>query len=634
MLQKIRDSITGWVATVVLMLLVIPFAFWGVDSYFGASAVNWAAKVDGVDVTTTELTQEYQSRLARLQQVWGESFDPSLIDEVELRRSALDVLINDTVLTGQVVRDRYTVSDDLLIERIREMPMFHVGGSFDAVAYERLIRTQSSWGTPDRFEEAFRQSLAKQQLQSAIVSSSFALSTEADRSQALRAQQREITWLEFTTSSYVAGVTVTDEELAEYFSDHQDSYLTDEIVDIAYVSIGAEDLRSEQGFTEAELHSYYLDQADQELAPERRFVRHILIDADSAGLAAAQATVSDLRDRIDAGEDFAALAAEFSTDAGSAPSGGELGWVEREMLPGAFGDAVFDMGEGELRGPVSSEFGAHLIQVQQIEAPIARPFEEVRDELEIDFREMRAEERYYDVRERLADLSFQNPSALEPVAEALGLELQFYNGLTRQGGDFGIATSPQVIEAAFEPRVAQEGENSDPLELDGRRVVILRVTRHAPAVPHLYETVADQVRDDLIQERADEMAEAAAEAAAAALKDGADAASVAASTGGLLTEDFVIPRSGAGVSPWVVRAAFSAPRPVDGVSWSDAVVMTGGHAAVMVTRVIDREPDPVAALARQSQLETNSGNSEFNAYVDDLRAAADVSIREDALESP
>jgi peptidyl-prolyl cis-trans isomerase D len=634
MLQKIRDSITGWVATVVLMLLVIPFAFWGVDSYFGASAVNWAAKVDGVDISTTELTQEYQARLSRLQQVWGDSFDSSLIDDVELRRSALDVLINDTLLTERVIRDRYTVSDRALIEQIQAMTMFQVGGEFDADAYDRLIRTQSSWGTPERFEEAFRQSLAKQQLQSAIVASSFALPSEAERSQALRVQQRQVTWLEFNTAAFAPTITVTDEEIASYYASNQDDYLTEEMVDIAYVTIGAEDLRADAGYTEAELHAFYLDRANQQLAPERRFVRHILIDSGSDGLEAAQATIASLRDRIEAGEDFSALAAEYSTDAGSAPAGGELGWVEEEMLPGAFGSAVFSMAEGELRGPVSSEFGAHLILVEQIEAPTALPFEEVRAEIEVEFQQIRAEERYYDLRERLADLSFQNPTALEPVADALGLELQFYNGLTRQGGDFGITTSDDVVRAAFDPRVAEEGENSDPLELDGRRVVVLRVTRHQPAVPHELAEVMDDVRQDLIQERANELARAEAERVAAALAEGADAAALAAGSNGILTEDLVITRAGVGISPWIVRAAFSAPRPVGGVNWTGAVEVAGGHAALMLTHVMDGPVDEEATLIRRGQLETNAGNSEFNTYVDDLRAAADVSIREEALEQP
>ena len=638
MLQKIRDSITGWVATVVLTLLVIPFVFWGVDSYFGASAVNWAARVDGVEVSNTDLTQEYQSRLARLQQIWGDSFDLDIVDTAELRRSSLDVLINDTLIAERVIRDRYSVSDSALEERIREMPMFQVGGSFDPDAYERWVRTQSSWGTPAVFEEAFRQSLAKQQLQNAIKASAFALDPEARRSQTLRAQQRQITWLQFSVTAYVPGMDVSDEEVSAFYQAHTDAYLTEETVDIIFITVGVEELRAGLEYTEAELHAYYLDRADQELAPERRFVRHILVEsgADGDGLAAAQATIVELSARVGAGEDFAALATEFSADAGSAAAGGELGWVEQEMLPGAFGDAVFDMAEGEVRGPVVSQFGAHLILVEQVEAPTARPFEEVRGALEVEFRDRLAEERYYDIRERIADLSFQSPSSLEPVADALGLEIQYYNGLTRLGGDFGVATAPEVVQAAFEHRVAEDGENSDPLELDGRRVVVLRATRHEPAVPHPLDEVASQVRQDLVQERAATRAQEDAERVAVALAAGEDPATLAVESGGILTQDLIITRAGAGVSPWLVRAAFKAPHPVDGARWAGSVELSGGHAALMVTRVIAGPADAVdadAVLARQGQLAINAGNSEFNAYIKDLRAAADVTIRPEAIES-
>jgi peptidyl-prolyl cis-trans isomerase D len=637
MLQKIRDGITGWVATVVLMLLIIPFAFWGVDSYFGASAVDWAAKVNGVEVSSQDLTQEYQTRLTRLQQIWGDSFDPEILDTEALKRSALDVLINDALITEQAIRDGYSVSDSALIERIHAMPVFQVGGEFDADAYERLIRTQSSWGTPARFEDGFRQSLAKQQLQSGISTSAFALEAEAARSQVLRAQQRQITWLQFDAATYFADIQVSDEELAEFYAAHTDAYLTDESVDIAYITVGAEELRADLEYTEADLHAYYLDRADQELAPERRLVRHILIETDPDDLAATRATVEALKARVEAGEDFAALAAEYSVDAGSAAAGGELGWVEAEMLPGAFGDAVFDMAEGEVRGPVLSEFGAHLIQVQQIEAPTAIPFEEVRDGMEADFRDQLAEERYYDVRERIADLSFQNPLSLEPVAEALGLEIQFYNGLTRRGGDFGITTAPEVVEAAFERRVVEDGENSDPLELDGSRVVVLRATSYAPAVARPLDEVASEVRRDLVRERAVARAEADAQRAATAMAAGRDPAALAVEIGGVLTADLVITRAGVGVSPLLVREAFAAPRPVGESHWAGTVELDAGYAALMVARVIDStvdEADTDALLARRTQLTTNAGNSEFNTYVEDLRSVADVSIRPDAIQQP
>jgi len=637
MLQQIRDSITGWIATVVLMLLVIPFAFWGVDSYFAGGSANWAAKVDGVEISTSDLTQEYQSRLGRLQQLWGEAFDESIIDQTELRQSALDALINDALLTEQTISEGYAISDQRLIERIHAMPGFQVGGEFDADAYERLIRTQSPWGTPARFEDALRQNMAKEQLRAAIAGSAFALGRDARRSQALRAQQRVITFVRFSTASFIPEVAATAEEVADYYAAHTDDYLSDETVDIAYVMISPEDMRQDVDFTEADLRAYYMDRADQELAPERRLVRHLLIAADQDGLATAQATVEELKARVEAGEDFATLAAEYSDDAGSSPDGGSLGWVEPEMLPGAFGDAVFSMAAGELRGPVASEFGAHLIEVQQIEAPTVLPFEEVRDSIAAEYRAYLADQRYYDVRERMAELSFQTPGSLDPLADALGLQINYYNGLTRNGGDLGLTLDPTVIDAAFQTRIAVDGENSDPLELADQSVVVLRVSNHLPAMPKALDEVREQVRQDIIGERAAAAAQAESERVAAALAAGEDVASASDGTLGALTRDLVITRAGEGLSQRLVRAAFAAPRPVGDTHWAGSVELSDGYAALLVTRVIDADMEAVDAAAltsRRGQMASSAGSSEFNTYVDDLRAAADVSVRPEAVEQP
>lgn len=633
MLQNLRDTITGWIAGVILGLLIIPFAFWGVDSYFTGAFATWAAKVDGVEVENQTLQREYQSRLLRMQQIWGDAFDPAFLDEDGLRQASLDALIRDTALSTRIIDDRYEVSDEELTERVRQIPQFQVGGEFDLEAYRRFLRVQGM--SPAQFEDRYRLDLAKQQLADAIVGSAFVLEQEARTAEALRGEQRTMSWIHLRNDHFVPSIVVSDEDVLAHYEANSDRYMTAETVDIVYLTVAAEMLRGSVEYSEEELREYYQDQAEQTLAPERRRARHILINADDASMPAASAQISELRARVEGGEDFATLAQQHSQDAGSAASGGDLGWMESEMLVGAFRDELFAMEAGELRGPVETEFGSHLILLEEIEAPAALSFEEVRYDVELEFADYRAREAYYDLRERLAELVFENPSSLDPAAEALGLELQAYNGLTRAGGDFGVASAREVVEEAFREEVVELGENSDPIELPGDRVVALRVTGHAPSVVRPFEEVAEAVRRDLILQRADELAAAEAERVAAAMGEGQDPETLAADVGATIVGPLTVGRSGSNLTPQVAAAVFEAPRPAEGEVWHGVVPLFEGYGAVVVSEVISVDPadqSDDAVLSRRTAMDARIGTSDYVAYGDDLVDAAEVEIREGALD--
>ncbi len=491
MLQTIRDKISGVVAIAFLGAIAVVFVFWGID--FQSGAQSFAAKVGRERIPAETVQRAWQQRQSQLQQMLRDELPPDMVKSQQAM--LLDQFVQQTLLKQRAERFGYRVSDAELARRVMEYPQFQVDGKFSQDRYNALL--SASGLSPTGFEAELQDGLLIDQLRNGIIESAFVLPYELDRRYAIEQQQREIDYALIPAADFAASTAITDEQVKKWYDENRQNYLLPETVDLQYVELTRARAESSVEVTEQALKDYYEQVKDRFTTQEQRHGRHILITiGDGVDDAAAKKKAEELTAKAKAGADFAQLARENSKDAGSAQQGGDLGMATRDVFVGPFGDALFSMTAGEIRGPVKSEFGYHVIKLEEIQPGHVQSFEEARAALEAEFRQERSQSIFYDESQKLADLAFSALTELDSVAKQMNLPVKTVTGFTRQGGG-ELGEEPAVIDAAFSEDVLERRQNSPLVTTGEDRVLVLRVTEHTPAQPRPFESVSAQIREQL-----------------------------------------------------------------------------------------------------------------------------------------
>jgi len=621
MLQQIRDKITGWFAIVFLGAIAVVFIFWGIR--FESSVTAAAAKVNGEKVPVESVRRAWQERQSELQRAARDELPEELVKSEQQR--LLEDFIRRELLLQRADDLGYRVSDRELARAIAEIPALQVDGKFSRDRYAALLRAQGR--AEADFEREFRRDLEITQLQNSVAASAIALPGELRRRAALEGESRDVDMAIIRAADHAAGVSVTPEEVAARYEQNKADYLTPETVSLQYVELTLDDVAADVAVSEDALHAYY-DQVARERysTAERRHARHILIETGDDD-AAARAKAEKLAERARAGEDFAKLAEENSDDPGSKSKGGDLGWATRESFVGPFADALFSMKVGEIQGPVKTQFGYHVIQLEEIDPAHQRSFDEVRAELEADYRREQAQTLFYERSQKLADEAFANLNELDSVASSLGLKLHTIEEFTRQGGaPFG--DERKVIDAAFSEEVLQDRQNSPAISLGDDKVVVLRVTDHQLPAQRSLDEVRATIEQQLRADASRKAAEKAAGDAVAKLASGAQWSEVVQALGVTPSGPMTVQRSGEGMPPAVVRAVFGVPAPEGGRPVPGEAVLGTGDSVVFIVNAV--RPGAVPApgtpeLNQQAQqFAGRNGMAEFSAYVAELERTAKV----------
>lgn len=628
MLQKIRETITGWVAWAIIITIGVVFAVWGIDLSFTPRAV--AAKVNGEDVPIELVRRAYQDQVARFQEAFRGEVPEELANEI--RRGVIEQYVRRELLQQRVENRGYRVGDAALMNHIQTFEAFQVGGQFSMDSYRAVLA--GAGFTPAMFEAEQRRALEIQQLQDAIVLSSFLTRDELERRVALERELREVEWVKLPLDRLLPDIEVSDADVEARYRETAERWMEPESVDIEYIDLRLDRYAEQVAVSEDDLRAFYETEVAREperfAGRERRKASHILLGAGDD----AEERIKALRQRIEAGEDFAAVAAEASEDPGSARVGGDLGWIEPDVMVPAFEEALFALEPGELSEPVRTEFGWHLIKLEEVERSEGASFEDAREELVLEYSRRLAEDRFYDDAETLARIAFENPDSLQPAAAELGYEVSSAEGVTRMGGP-GIGANPAVTEAAWSEAVFERRENSALLELDDGHAAVIRVADHHPPQLRPLQAVSEQIAAELRQERAAARARELGEDAEARLEGGASVAEVAEALAGDYVAGLTIVRNDTGVPPEVASAAFAAPRPEEG---APTVVSTQGATGHFVLRVLSATPGGLDMLRPEERGELTDraraarASQEMQAYMEHLRETAKVTIFEASLQ--
>jgi peptidyl-prolyl cis-trans isomerase D len=631
MLQSIHDKLKGWLAGVVLGAIGLVFVFWGIN--WTMTAPNYAAKVNGSEVSANEVRQSYQQQLAQVERQANGSISDAQRNQIKAR--VLDEYVSSEALVTRADALGYRVSDQELLQAMAQVPVFQVDGKFDYAHAVAVLRSQGR-SIPE-IEALFRRDAKLRQLDSALSMSSFATATEMKQLRALTQQQRELTWVAFSADKFANQATPDDAALMAYYAAHKSEYMTPETVDLRYVEISLAQLASKVSVDDAQLKIYYDEQKvktpERFTEPEQRRVSHILLPvADPKDDAAVKAKAEGILKRAQRGEDFAKLAKEFSQDTGSAQQGGDLGWSERKVWVAPFADAAYSMKADEIRGPVKTQFGYHVLKLAGIRPAAVKTFEQNKPELETEYRRNEAEKLFNNAQDQLADAALQNAADIDVVARKAGLTVLEVPVFSRADGGGALGKVPAVIEAAFSQDVL-DGRLSPIVEAEKGRGVVLRATDHKLPQQKPLEAVRTDVVAAWKKQRGVELAAAAAADAVKRLTAGESWDAVAKIAGATPPPPKFIARVDQEVPMEIRTAAFGKPKPAGKPIYADARLANGDAAVIALSAVREAPGAPKPEeLGMRQQFAAQIASTEAQSYAAGARAAAKVTLNPQALE--
>lgn len=483
MLETIRKHAQGWLAKVILALIAITFALFGVDSYMkNDSGGGSIAEVGDVGISSEELAREIQAQSGRMREALGPAFDPAVTETADFRKQVLDSLIERKALLQDAQKLKFFAPDAYVASLVAQIPAFQQDGKFSRARYEAVLRQNSR--TAAQFENELRQSFMLETMTSPVSLAAFPSSASLAQIARLVAQQREIAWVDMPAATVAAQIKVTPDDVEHYYAGNKAEFTEPEQIRAEYLVLDMAAVAAGIAVSDQAVADYYAANAAQFGQPEQRRASHILITADKADAAAraqAKAKATALYQTLQKTPGrFAELARTQSQDPGSAAQDGSLGSFGRGMMVKPFEDAVFGMKPNEIRGPVESDFGYHIIRLDGIDAAKTAPLGEVRAAVVEELRRQQAQKAFAGLADNFGNLVYENATSLQPAATAAKLTVQ-------QSGWMAAKNAPppfnnnKLSAALFSPDSIKSKQNTEAIEVQPGVLVAARVMEHRPA---------------------------------------------------------------------------------------------------------------------------------------------------------
>ena len=637
MLMQIRERATGAFAYIIVLLISVPFALWGIQEYFGGPGDAAVAEVNGVEITKQVFDQRLQQQRRYMRSTLGDSFDQLYPDEVSIKKEVIESMVREQLLRDFIQSSGIAISDLFLSQRIQSVPQLQVDGRFSAERYEQVVQSQRM--SKAQFENQLRQDEASTQYQSSVVFSSF-LTKEAEYEYAaLRNQTRSFDY--FIASQTIDPQDVKSTAIDNYYQKNQGRFQAPAQVKLDYIEIDQQVIADAMSFSEEQLLETYQQDPQSYRTDELREAKHILFKVPDEASEEQRKAIAELAAsalvELKSGIAFATVAQQYSEDTISASNGGDLGFISRMDIDNpVFIDSLFSMKAGQVSPILSTKLGLQIVQLSSVKAPEMVPFEKVRNRIANEVRAQRSAQKFASLADRLQELSYEAENQLESVAEALGLELKSSSWQSAESAN-GFAAKKKVMDMAFSEEVLIKGFNSELIETDDGQVAVLRVSEHRPAAvlslsevePNIRQMLSVELAAELNAETTDSLMQAMAanpKQSAVKLKRLATAHQSSFETVEKLRRD------DASVPPVFVTQAFQMPLPnVDDFSLSTVALSDGSHALIRLHHNGSDAENTKVDQAEWIAQQTGYGQRELNAIAKALRETGDVQIFSDSL---
>ncbi|MDF1642603.1 MAG: SurA N-terminal domain-containing protein [Pseudomonadales bacterium] len=625
MLQNIRDNMQGVIAKIIIGLIVITFALFGIDSIFSGASEQPAVDINGVEITERELQNAIMLEKRKLAARAGESFDPSLIDDEMLRPGVQQRLVNRQLLVQYADQQGMNVDKVTVDELIRSQADFQLDGVFNQKLFARALN--NSGLTPQTYVRSVREEMMLTQVASAYINSEFISDQELTRVATLMQQTRSFSYATITQESVKETINVDKSQLEEHYQKNSDRFMTPEKVAIQYIELNKKSIADSIEISEQAIQDEFELEVGEDSRKAQRTAAHILIEVDETNPEQAIEKARSLKLQLAKGASFEEIAKQHSDDKGSAAEGGQLGVTEGDTFPVEFETALAELEVGQVSEPIKTDAGYHLIKLVDSHVPAPLVFADNRARLLQQLKADQVEKQFIQAAEDLADLAFESSDLAEP-SEELGLKIQAIPLFDRSSNE-GLLSNRSVVAAAFSDEVKLEGNNSAPIDLGGDRLIVLRVSQHQKPRQLSFAESENSVKKDYVATLARAQVATIGEQAFKDLSDGATASELAEKYHLEWNASHDVIRAVKEVPQDILRQAFSMTPATDEKPSISTVNMANGDFTLIVltkvTDVADNMSEQERKQFRQS-LASFSGQTQFEALTRTLRENADIRV--------
>jgi peptidyl-prolyl cis-trans isomerase D len=633
MLQKIRDNTQGIFAKIFIGFIIAVFALFGVESIVG-TLLNPVPvlQVNGVEINTIEIDTLSQRKAQEFFANLGEDADISGINDAMFRQSAIDELIQRELLKQSAANSGMAISTASIDRRILQTPDFQIDGVYNDERANILLRSMGY--SPAGYRATLSQEMLLNQILAAYSGSGFVTNQELEHLAALVHQKRSFRFVSLSLDSQGSDIEISDADINQYYESNQSTFQREEQVRVAWIELDKQQLLDTITVSEQDVRALYDQEVTTFQAQTERRAAHILFEAgDASELEAKLAQASEVKARLDAGEEFAELAAQFSDDTGSAQDGGDVGYTTGDSFVPEFEEALRGLEVGAISAPVRTEFGYHIIKLVEENPTEIESFEARRDALELDLKSRQGNTLFIARSEELGNLAFESIGLEEP-ASIMGLELQQSDWFGRTGGT-GITALRAVIDASFSGEILQERLNSELIQIDQNRAVVLQVIDHQLPEIRPLEEVRGEISLALRLDRMREQARQLGETIASSVQSGQNIDSLLEAQGLSWNVLDAVERSDQRVNPFIMERLFGLPVPAEGQSSVLGFQLpTGDYVVADLQSVIPGTMDDLAGDEEQSMrsfLSQQGAALDFAGFFFSLENRAEILGRENLV---
>lgn len=623
MIQSFREKLSGVIATALIVLIAIPLAFFGVDSLFlNNTRLVDVGEVNGEAISELELERAVVVRRNQVAQMLGENYTPDMVSDDQLRQTAINDLIVQKIYLSAAKDLGMDASESQIGNQLLGMEQFKLGDQFSDALFRNYLAQMGY--TSASFMESFAEELTVRQLTTGLLGSGFSTDVSLEQLISVSQEKRSYQYLELPVDSVLAEVEVTDDEIEEYYELNQDLFEQPEMLSVDYLRLSRDLFVGQVEVSSEEvMERFEILQASQ---PARREAAHILIEENDESFA----RLDEIQARLQAGDDFAAIAEEHSDDIGSSANGGNLGFTSGDTFPFEFEQALENLEIGEVSEPVQTEAGFHVIKLLSEEvSPLV--LEDEYAALELSAKQEKAEQIYVEALEEFTEaaLSTDDLSQLiEDMSSYAQLDVQSTEPFERNFGT-GIAANAQVRAVAFGPIVKEDELNSEAVEISDTEAVVVHLKEHFEEGIAPLDQVRAEITENLKIEKGTDLLAAKAQELTAEITAGADLEEVARREGLEWQVKLNQERAGADrIGQQIFALALTKELPLTG----NLVQLEGGYIVYQVDSVEAGSLDALSPGDKR-QLRTQLGNqlagTEFNAYTETLREGANIDIKID-----
>lgn len=617
------------VVQIIMGLAILPFLFWGVESYRDKGGEGYVAIVDGEEIPRREYEQALRDHHERMRATLGANFDSAMLDSFEVKNSVLERLIQQRLLHQEAVNNGFIVLDSQLIKTIRDIPAFLKDNKFSKQQYEGLLRNQGL--TPSIFESRVRQELLLQQLLDGYSENGFAPKAVAERVKYLSEVKREISQSQIESEQFFSQMTPEEADINAYYEKHEIDFRLPERVRVEYLVLSMDVAAKNEAVSDEAVNTYFEAHQSEFGQPEERKASHILIsiptDASENEKQIAREKAESILEQVRQNpEQFTEIAKEHSDDPGSATQGGDLGFFGRGVMVKSFEDKIFSMQIGEISDLVETDFGLHVIKLTDIKEEKLSNLEDVREQIENKLKLQMVQSVFGEIVEDFRNVVYEQDENLQAAAEKFELTIQQSDWITKKSTEPSIFANEKFLSAIFSEDAISNRRNTEAIEVSPDTFVSARIIDHEPAIEQSLMKVRDQIVEKLKKQMAEAKAIEEGQAKLARLQAGEDDVNVTWADAQQIS--YMQPQ---GLDHATLRAIFRAE--ADNLPiFLGMANPKGGFNLIRINKVIEPEAADDTKLTNfNKQLQQMITQEEMSSYLSALRKQHEVKVKQDSF---